>query len=49
MEVSPRTITIAFEENFDGLEKLHFDFIEEKSERIVNGVKISDDVQLEED
>lgn len=49
MEVCPRTITIAFEEEFEGLETMQFDFIEEKSERIVNGVKISDDVQLEED
>lgn len=49
MEVAPRTITIAFEETFEGTEKMQFDFIEEKSERIVNGVKISDDVQLEED
>ncbi len=49
MEVSPRTITIAFEDNFEGTEKMQFDFIEEKSERIVNGVRISDDVNLEDD
>lgn len=49
MAVAPRTITIAFEEKFDDLECLQFDFIEEKSERIVNGVRISGDVQLEED
>ncbi len=49
MEVAPRTITIAFEEDFDGTDKMQFDFIEEKSERIVNGVRISDDVQFEDD
>lgn len=49
MEVAPRTITIAFEEKFENLTPMQFEFIEEKSERIVNGVRISGDVQLEED
>ncbi len=49
MDVAPRTITIAFEETFEGTEKMQFDFIEERSERIVNGVKISDDVQFDDD
>jgi len=49
MEISPRTITIAFGEKYEGLEPIHFDFIEDKSERLVDGVKISDDVMFEED
>ncbi len=49
MEVAPITITIAFEEVFEGLEKINFDFIEEKSDRMVDGVTISDDIQLDED
>jgi hypothetical protein len=49
MDVAPTTITIAFEEEFEGLETIQFDFIEEKSERMVDGVTISDDIQIEED
>ncbi|MCM2348522.1 MAG: hypothetical protein NDI69_00785 [Bacteriovoracaceae bacterium] len=49
MNISPRTITIAFEENFEGLESIQFDFIEEREERSVDGVVISRDVQFEED
>ncbi len=49
MEISPRTITIAFEEEFEGLESIQFDFIEEKTERMVDGVMISSDVHFEED
>lgn len=49
MDISPRTITIAFDEKFEGLESIQFDFIEEKSERLGDGVRISNDVSLEED
>jgi hypothetical protein len=49
MEICPTTITIAFDEEFEGLETVQFDFIEEKSERYVDGVKISEDVTFEED
>lgn len=49
MDISPRTITIAFEENFEGLEAIQFDFIEEREERSVDGVVISRDVHFEED
>lgn len=48
-EIAPTTITIAFEEEFDGLEEIQFDFIEEKSERFVDGVTVSDDLNIEED
>lgn len=49
MEISPTTITIAFEEVFEGLEPIQFSFIEERSERMVDGVMISEDVHFEED
>ena len=49
MEISPLTITIAFGEEFDGLEPVQFDFIEEKQDRIVDGVRISGDIQFDED
>lgn len=49
MDISPRTIMIAFEEEFEDLEPIQFDFIEEKSERMIDGVMISSDVQFEED
>jgi len=48
-EICPRTITIAFDEEYEGLEPIQFDFIEEKSERMVDGVMISEDIQFEED
>jgi hypothetical protein len=49
MEIAPRTITIAFNEVYEGTEPLRFDFIEEQSERYVDGVRISGDVIIDED
>ncbi len=49
MDCSPTTITIAFDEVFEELQAIQFPFIEESSERTVDGVKISGDVSLEED
>lgn len=49
MDSSPRTITIAFEEEFPGLERLQFPFIEDRAEKPMDGVRISTDVQFEED
>ena len=48
-DIAPTTITIAFEEEFEGLETIEFDFIEEKSERYVDGVTISGDFQIEDE
>lgn len=48
-DISPLTITIAFEEEFEGLEKIRFNFIEEKTERYVDGVRVSDGIQFDED
>ncbi len=49
MDIAPRTITIAFDEKFDGTEPIRFDFIEEKNDRMIDGVKISEDIHFEED
>ncbi len=44
MEFVPRTITIAFEETFEGTTQVTFPFIKKEKERTVSGVTISDDV-----
>lgn len=49
MEFVPKTITISFGDEFANLKKLRFDFIEDATERLASGVKISGDVNLEED
>ena len=49
MESAPRTITIAFEENFEGTTKLTFPFIKKEKERTVSGVTIHDDMEWIED
>lgn len=46
-DIAPTTITIAFEEEFEGLEPIEFDFIGEKSERMIDGVTISDDIEID--
>jgi len=46
--IAPTTITIAFGEVYEGLESLLFDFIEDKSEKIIDGVTISEDIQFED-
>ncbi|MFP5385704.1 MAG: hypothetical protein ACLGHN_06465 [Bacteriovoracia bacterium] len=48
MDIAPTTITIAFDEEFEGLESIQFDFIEEKSERLVDGVVIRDDINFDD-
>jgi hypothetical protein len=49
MDIAPRTITIAFNEQYDGTERLRFGFIEEESERYADGVRISGNINLDED
>ncbi len=49
MEICPRTITIAFNEEYEGLEPIQFSFIEDKNESMVDGVVVSDDVHFEEE
>jgi hypothetical protein len=49
MDIAPKTLTVAFNEVYEGLETMRFDFIEEKADRYIDGVKISDDIQFEED
>ncbi len=48
MEFVPRTITIAFEENFEGTTQVLFPFIKKEKERTVSGVTISDEIEWEE-
>lgn len=48
MEVSPRTITIAFEETFDGTSQISFPFIKKEKEKTISGVTISEDLDWEE-
>lgn len=48
MDICPRTITIAFDEEYEGLEPIQFGFIEDKNESMVDGVIVSDDVHIEE-
>jgi len=48
-EFVPKTITIAFEENFNGVEKMAFSFIkEEPQERKLKGVSIASDINVED-
>lgn len=49
MESAPRTITIAFEEMFEGTTQVSFPFIKKEKERTVSGVTIHDDVEWIED
>lgn len=49
MNISPRTIMIAFEEEYPELKTLQFPFIEEKGDRVLDGVRIRGDIQFEED
>jgi hypothetical protein len=48
MDIVPRTITIAFGEVYDGLKPLNFDFIDNNSDKPVDGVIISDDIQFDD-
>jgi hypothetical protein len=49
MDIAPRTITIAFNEEYENTETIEFPFIEESSERTIDGVMISENIQFEED
>lgn len=47
MENAPRTITIAFEETFEGTNQISFPFIKKEKERTVSGVTINDELDWE--
>lgn len=49
MENVPRTITIAFEETFEGTTQVNFPFIKKEKERTISGVTINDDVDWNDD
>ena len=42
-------LAIAFNEEFEGTEPIEFAFIEESSERTIDGVMISENISFEED
>jgi hypothetical protein len=48
-EIAPTTITIAFNEEFEGLHQMQFAFIEESSEKFVDGVRISEDLNFDDE
>lgn len=48
MEFVPRTITIAFEETFEGTSPVNFPFIKKEKEKTVSGVTISGDVDWDD-
>lgn len=48
-EFVPNTIMIAFEEEYQNVETIHFDFIkEEPREKVSSGVKIASDINLDD-
>jgi hypothetical protein len=49
IESCPKTLTIAFNEKYSQLETVRFEFIEDKADRILDGVKISNDVQFDDE
>lgn len=49
MEFVPKTITIAFEEQFEGTTPVSFPFIKKEKERTVSGVTISKDINWDDD
>ena len=48
MEFVPRTITIAFEETFEGTTPVTFPFIKKEKEKTVSGVTISSDIEWDD-
>jgi hypothetical protein len=48
MDFVPRTITIAFEETFEGTSPLAFSFIKKEKEKTISGVTINSDLEWDE-
>jgi hypothetical protein len=44
--ICSKSITIAYDQDYAGLEKVKFDFIKEEDERLASGVKILEDVDF---
>lgn len=49
MTFVPRTISIAFEENIENTQQIHFPFIKKEKEKTVSGVTISSDIEWDDD
>ena len=48
MDFVPRTITIAFEETFEGTTQLTFPFIKKEKEKTISGVTINSDMEWDD-
>lgn len=48
LDIAPKTVTIAFDDDFDNLYEIKFPFIEDKSEKAVDGVIISADIDFDD-
>ncbi len=48
MEFVPRTISIAFEENYSGTTQLSFPFIKKEKEKTISGVTINEDLEWDD-
>ena len=48
MNFVPKTITIAFEETFEGTTPLVFPFIKKEKERTASGVTLSDELEWDD-
>ena len=48
-EFVPKTITIAFDESYEGVDEIKFPFIvDEPKEKLAYGVKISEDINFDD-
>lgn len=47
-EYVPKTVTIAFEENYDSLEEVTFSFIKKEKEKLASGVTINTEIEWED-
>lgn len=48
MDIAPKTITIAFDDDFEQLTEIKFPFIEDKNERAIDGVIINADIDIDD-
>ena len=49
LDTTPETITISHNDDIDGLHFFNFDFIQKEKEKVLKGVKISEDIKWSEE
>ena len=49
LDITPETITISHNGNIDGLQSFNFGFIQKEKEKVLKGVKISEDIKWSEE